>query len=112
MASIKNPKRVITTYKTACEKKAKAIDEFLATHTELNEEGITELKALNLNLEEQYKRMETGWQDVVGSIEDDALFEALQKMVNDVETHIGKTLTLSKKAISKIEKHFYRKEVL
>ena len=75
------------------------IDEFLTTHEELTPDQITELKALNLSLKDQYGRMETGWQDIVGSIEDDAVFESLQKMVDDVEKCVNKTLSVSKKQL-------------
>ena len=70
MADVKNPKRVISTFKTACEKKGKAIDHFLAAHTHITAEHILELKKLNDNLKDQFNRMETNCQNLFGNIED------------------------------------------
>ena len=59
----KDPKRVITSYKTFCEKKAVKVEKFLSAHTntQLNSDQLLRLKELNNDLKKQYEQMETDW---------------------------------------------------
>ena len=90
----------MTSYKTHCEKNAKKIDDFLTENPDLNPENLQVLKKLNADLEKQFERMETSWFSMMGDIEDVPIHTALEKMFNDVDDHVTKTLRVSQKAIS------------
>ena len=89
----------MTTYKAYCEKKAKNIDDFLAENADPGPEDILELKRLNSELIGQFNRMEAAWDSMMHEI-DDPTHTGLEKMFNNVDTYVSKTLKASKKIIS------------
>ena len=89
----------MTTYKAYCEKKAKNIDDFLAENADPGPEDILELKRLNSELIGQFNRMEAAWDSMMNEI-DDPTHTGLEKMFNNVDTYVSKTLKASKKIIS------------
>ena len=99
MPVVKDPTRSMTSYKTHCEKNAKKMDDFLTENPELGPEHLQVLKKLNADLEKQFERMETSWFSMLGDIEDVPAHTALEKMFNDVDDHVTKTLRVSQKAI-------------
>ena len=90
----------MTSYKNYCQKSAKKIDDFLAENPELGPEDLQVLKELNTDLKEQFKRMEVSWFSMMVDIEDVPTHTALEKMFNDVDDRVKKTLRASQKAIS------------
>jgi hypothetical protein len=90
----------MTSYKKYCEKGAKKIDDFLDENPDLNPENLQVLKKLNTDLEEQFKRMEVSWFSMMGDIDDVPTHTALEKIFDDVDDYVTKTLGVSRKAIS------------
>ena len=90
----------MTSYKNFCEKKAKKIDDFIGENLDLNPENLQDLKKLNADLEDQFKRMETSWESMMDDIDDAPTHTALEKMFNDVGDYVAKTLGISQEAIS------------
>ena len=90
----------MTSYKTHCEKNAKKIDDFLTENPDLNPENLQVLKELNADLKKQFKRMEISWFSMMDEIEDAPTHTALEKIFNDVDDYVTKTLGTSQKAIS------------
>ena len=74
------------------EKNAKKIDDFLTENPDLNPENLQVLKKLNADLEKQFERMETSWFSMMNDIQDVPIHTALEKMFNDVDDHLKKTL--------------------
>ena len=95
MSVVKDPTRSMTSYKTHCDKNAKKIDDFLADNPDLNPKGIQVLEKLNADLEEQFKRMEVSWFSMMNNIEDVPIHTAMEKVFNDVDDHVTKTLRTS-----------------
>jgi hypothetical protein len=89
----------MTSYKNYCHKSAKKIDDFLAENPELGPEHLQVLKKLNIDLEEQFKRMEISWFSKMDDIADAPTHATLEKMFNDVDDYVTKTLGVSQKAI-------------
>ena len=100
MAAVKNPTRSMSAFKGFCQKKAKKIDDFLHDNPDHNSRDLQEVEKLNSALESQLERMETAWESMVGNLDDDDTFNALEKMVNEVSGEAEKTLAASKRAIS------------
>ena len=94
-----DPTGSMTSYKNCCHKRAKKIDDFLAGNPELGPEDLQVLKKLNADLVEQFKRMEISWFSVMGDIVDVPTHTTLEKMFDDVDDHVMKTLRVSQKAI-------------
>ena len=99
MSGVKNPTRSMTTYKAYCEKKAKNIDDFLAENADPGPKDILELERLNSELIGQFNRMEAAWDSMMHEI-DDPTHTGLEKMFNNVDTYVSKTLKASEKIIS------------
>ena len=99
MPGAKNPTRSMTTYKAYCEKKAKKIDDFLAENADPGPKDILKLERLNSELIDQFNRMEAAWDSMMNEI-DDPTHTGLEKMFNNVDTYVSKTLKASEKIIS------------
>ena len=95
-----DPTHSMTSYKNYCQKSAKKIDDFLAENPELGPKHLQVLEKLNTDLEEQFKRMEISWFSMMDDIDDVLTHTALEKIFNDVDDYVTKTLGVSQKAIS------------
>ena len=100
MAAAKNLKLVFNAYKNNCNSKIKKIEDFIRANAEgLDAEKILKLKKLNGALEEQFARMETGWDTTMKDITDAQDFEELQTVVTETQTAVDKTLEDSERFI-------------
>lgn len=96
----KDPKKVITSYKTFCEKKITKVEDFLAKHAELNKDQGLKLKKLCEDLENQYQRMESEWQKLMADVTTE-VFDALDKIVQETDTQVTKLLETAEEAVDK-----------
>ena len=97
----KNPKSVVHGYKMNCFGKIKKIESFINSHEtrRLTTEGLAELKGLNKALNEQFGRMEIGWETDRRDIEDEGVLEDLEKVVATTDNAVHEALVASRQFI-------------
>ena len=99
--SAKSPKSVIHMYKMHCNSKIRKIESFISSHEnrQLTAVGLAELKGLNKALNEQFGRMEIGWETIRWNIEDEGVLEELEKVVATTDNAVHEALVASRQFI-------------
>ena len=99
--SAKNPKSVIHGYKMHCYSKIRQIESLISGHEnrQLTAEGLAELKGLNKALNEQFGRMEIGWETDRRNIEDESVLEELEKVMATTDNAVHEARVASRQFI-------------